>query len=138
VNQTKAETQVPTMIPGVNPSTESAVGIGGAFSLLVWAILHFRRKGTEIIKDRTEGKLVETLMLERDGAKASEREAWTKVNELSVTNARLEAQNQYQKEEIDRLKELVEELQKQFDEVKLRLQHLSQGATGHSGFTPHM
>lgn len=136
MNQTKSETQVPTTIPGLTPTTESAVGIGGVFALIVSFILHYRRKasrdGTEIIKDRTEGKLIETLMVERDTSRTSEREAWTKVNELSVANARLESTNQYQREEIARLKQLVEQLQLQFDEVKTRLQKLSNGATGHT------
>lgn len=118
------------------------MGITGLFGAVVMGILYLRRKasrdGTEIIKDRTEGKLLESLMVERDSARQSEREAWTQVNALSVANARLEATNQYQKEEIDRLRELVDQLQVQFDEVKMRLQQLSAGATGHSGFNPHL
>lgn len=139
--ETISETRVPSVIPTISVAGESAMGITGVFGAVVMGILYLRRKasrdGTEIIKDRTEGKLLEALMSERDRARASEREAWTKVNELSVVNARLESQNEYQKEEIERLRELVEQLQVQFDEVKKRLQHLSAGATGHSGFNQH-
>lgn len=140
--KTQVETRVAAGVPGLSNPVEQVgpIGIGTAFAVLVGAILHLRRKasrdGTEIIKDRTEGKLVETLMLERDGARASEREAWSKHNDLSVRNARLETQNEYLKEEIDRLNKMVAHMQEQFDELKRRLQQLSSGATGHTGSMP--
>jgi hypothetical protein len=145
VNETKAETQVPNIIPGMSPAAESAVGVTGVLLAVVSAILHFRRKasrdGNEIVKDRTESELFrnmiadrEGVLKERDAARESERTAWTKHNEVAVENARLKAENDYQQREIKRLTEAMQQLQIQFDEIKLRLQKLAAGATGHTGF----
>lgn len=141
---TKTETQVPSMIPGISGSTEQAGGVAAVLTVVVGVILHFRRKasrdGVELTKDRTEGKLIEDMMKDReailkdrDNARDSERTAWVEHNKVSVENARLKAENEYQQREIARLTKAMEDLQKQFDEIKLRLQQLSKGATGHSG-----
>ncbi len=144
---TKAETQVPSMIPGVSGTAEQAGGVALTLAAVVGFILHFRRKasrdGVELTKDRTEGKLIEDMMKDReailkdrDGARESERAAWVAHNQVSVENARLKAENEYQQREIARLTKAMEDLQKQFDEIKLRLQQLSRGATGHTGVGP--
>lgn len=133
-------------MPAVNvaPSTEGAITVGGALTIIVGVILHFRRKasrdGNEIVKDRTESELFrnmiqdrEGVLRERDAAREAERTAWTKHNEVAVENARLKAENMYQQQEIARLTEAMKQLQVQFDEIKERLQRLASGATGHSG-----
>ena len=136
---------MPSFIPNVGGSDGGAIGVTGLLGALIWAILHFRRKasrdGTEIIKDRVEGKLIEELhrdrasvLAERDAARDSERSAWTKANDLAVTNASLAAKVEYQQQEIGRLTAMVTELQGTLDEVKRRLQQLSKGATGYSGY----
>lgn len=145
-NETKAETHVPlpSMIPNVAPSTEGAMGVGGLLAATVWAIFHYRRKAsrdnTEIVKDRVEGDLIanmmrdrEAVIKERDAAAASERIAWTEHNKVTVENAGLKATVEYQQREIARLTQAMTELQKQFDEIKDRLQKLARGATGHTG-----
>lgn len=155
MNEVKAETHSPNFIPGMPPAAESAAGLTGILLAVVSVILHFRRKasrdGTEMVKDRVEGKLIEDLMRDREAIlreherertataaehamiRESERVAWTKHNEVSVENAKLKAENDYQQREIQRLTQAMTELQKQFDEIKLRLQKLAAGATGHSG-----
>lgn len=143
--KTKSETQVPSIIPGVSPTGESALGVSGLLALVVSAILHFRRKasrdGSEIVKDRTESELFnnmikdrEGVLKERDAARESERTAWNKHNEVSVENARLKTENDYQQREIARLTAAMQQLQVQFDEIKERLQKLAKGATGHTGY----
>lgn len=135
------------MIPGISGTAEQAGGVALTLAAVVGAILHFRRKasrdGTEIVKDRTEGQLItdmmkdrEAILKDRDGARESERAAWVAHNQVSVENARLKAENEYQQREIARLTKAMEDLQKQFDEIKLRLQQLSRGATGHTGVGP--
>lgn len=143
--ETRAEIPVNPTFSFLPQGTEGALSIGSILALIIGAIFKFRRKksrdGTEIIKDRTEGKLFtdmmvdrEAIMKDRDSARTSEREAWTRANEVSVENARLTEQNKHQAMEIARLVKAMEELQHQFDEIKVRLQSLSRGATGHTGF----
>ena len=55
------------------------------------------------------------------------------IHAIKTDNARLKAENEYQQREIARLTKAMEDLQKQFDEIKVRLQQLSKGATGHTG-----
>lgn len=142
---TKSETQVPSFLPGVSPTGESAVGVGGLLALVISAILHFRRKasrdGSEIVKDRTESELFrnmitdrEGILKDRDAAKASEREAWDKANVLAVTNASQAAKIEYQAQEIARLMAMVSEMQATLDEMRRRIQQLSKNATGHTGY----
>lgn len=136
---------MPAFIPGVSPTGESALGVGGLLALVVSAILHYRRKasrdGSEMVKDRTESELFnnmikdrEGVLKERDAARESERTAWNRHNEVSVENARLKAENDYQTREIARLTSAMQQLQVQFDEIKDRLQKLAKGATGHTGY----
>lgn len=153
---TQAETGSPSYVPNIPPAAEGAVGIVGTFVTIVGVIMYLRRKlsrdGTEIIKDRAEGHLLsqyikdrENLMkehdteikaerAEREAAKASERMAWDKANAMAVENARLKSDNEYQQREIARLTAAMNHLQIEFDKIKVRLQALSTGATGHSGF----
>lgn len=137
---------MPSFIPGVSPQTESAFGLTGLLGAIVYAIFHFRRKasrdGTEIIKDRIEGKLIEDLhrdrenvLKERDAARDSERVAWDRANALAVTNASQAAKIEYQAQEIARLMAMVTEMQTTLDEMRHRIQQLSRNATGHSGYT---
>lgn len=136
---------MPSFIPGVSPQAESAFGLTGLLGAIIYAIFHVRRKasrdGAEIIKDRIEGRLIEDLhrdrenvLKERDAARDSERAAWDKANSLAVTNASQAAKIEYQQQEITRLTTMVTELQSTLDEVKRRLQQLSKGATGYSGY----
>lgn len=155
MNETKAETQSTGFIPGMPPAAESAAGLTGVLLAVVSVILHFRRKasrdGTEMVKDRVEGKLIDDMLRDREALlqerererlataaeyamiRESERVAWTEHNKVSVENARLKSENDYQQREIKRLTDAMQQLQVQFDEIKLRLQRLAAGATGHSG-----
>lgn len=122
----------------MTPSGESATGVAGVLAAIVASIFYFRRKAsrdnTEIVKDRTEGKLFEQMMTdresilkERDFARSSEREAWDLANKCAVTNAKLQSDNEYMQQEIKRLTEVVAELRATLDQVQTRLQSLSTG-----------
>lgn len=101
-----AMTLQPTAPPPAFPvSGETAGVLGGGVMALVGAILWLRRKtsrdGVELIKDRTEGKLLQTALEERDKAMAQAREAWSHRTTDAGTIGQLTAENDYLKRELD-------------------------------------
>lgn len=113
---------------------------------VVGGLMWFRRKSSrdsvEIVKDRTEGRLLEKLMDDRDAKAADAKEAWAAHNELVKRNGFLEAENVHLKREVDRLMSELTRLQAEVDKVRADIWELRGGKkrggpeSGHAPLSP--
>lgn len=91
-------------LPTLPISGETAGILGGGVMALVGAILWLRRRtsrdGVELIKDRTEGQLLNTLREERNEMMKTAQVAWSRATADAGTIAQLRAENEYLKREL--------------------------------------
>lgn len=90
---------------------------GGLLAASFWFRRRMSRDTTEIVKDRAEANLVQTLREERDRAMNEARDAWARRTTDAQRIAGLEAENRYLKQDVDRLSGLVNEMQLRLDMV---------------------
>lgn len=102
------------MTPEINAQT--AGYLGGAVASLVAGVLWLRRRtsrdGVELIKDRTEGRLLQTAIEERDKAMAQARDAWSQRTADAGALGRLNAENEYLKRELAAAQQLVNDIRR--------------------------
>lgn len=107
------------MTPEVNG--ETAGWLGMAVATLVSGVLWLRRRtsrdGVELIKDRTEGKLLQTAIDERDKAMAQARDAWSQRTADAGALGQLRAENEYLKRELAAAQQLVTDIRRGVQEV---------------------
>jgi len=90
------------MTPEVNGETAAWLtgGVTAFITCLLWLRRRTSRDGLEVIKDRTEGKMLQTAIEERDKAMAQAADAWSQRTDDAATIARLGAENEYLKREL--------------------------------------
>ena len=121
------------MTPEVNGETAGWLtgGVAAFITGLLWLRRRTSRDGLEVIKDRTEGKMLQTAIEERDKAMAQANEAWSQRTTDAGTIARLGAENEYLKRELAAAQQLITDIQRgvmgvgrNVDETKSRLEEV--------------
>lgn len=102
------------MTPEVNGQTAGwlTAAIAGLVSGVFWLRRKTSRDGVELIKDRTEGKLLQTTIEERNKAMAEAREAWSQLNSMQYAQGGLAAENEYLKRELDAARQQITEIRR--------------------------
>lgn len=96
------ETGLTQQVVGWTAAATAVIGAAGGAAVLRRRL---SRDKTEMTKDRVESEFVVLLLKERDEALASAREAW-RVRQVDAESiARLQSQNLFQEQEIQRLKQ---------------------------------
>lgn len=121
------------MTPEVNG--ETAGWLAGGVATLVSGVLWLRRRtsrdGVELIKDRTEGRLLQTAIEERDKAMEQAREAWGQRTTDAGQLGQLRAENEYLKRELATAQQQITDIRagvmavgRNVDETKSRLEEV--------------
>lgn len=111
----------------VDPGT-AAFGIGGTAGALIMGFMWMRRRwgrdSNEILKDRTEGVLMDKIMAERNAAVTRADELMTlRVADAGLI-AGLQERNRYLQEECARLNVVIHKMENEFEVLKQAIRNI--------------
>jgi len=111
----------------VDPTTAAfSIGsVGGALLLgFMWMRRKWPRDSNEILKDRTEGQLMEKVMNERDAALKRADEAMSHRITDAALIAGLQERNKYLQEECARLNVVIAKMEAEFEILKTAIRKI--------------